>query len=220
MILAINLIITVINIVLVYKICRLSYTRDKIKKLFNLNKKEINNDSLDACVLKDVERRLKEDVDKELKRDKEYTESLRKKEMESRVHNQFIEDINNKHKDTIDNRTNKLLETQQLVANIDFNLEKLAMRPFFKTYTKNGLYYTLAYVHGHYAAHYLKTCLRFRISSTDDIQGISDIFKDAAKLAELTPFIEGKLIDIVEFHEFLPDFYESCLKELKGNDET
>lgn len=208
MIQAINLIITVVYIVLIYKICRLSYTRDKIKELFNLNKKEINNNSLDVCVLKDVERRLKEDED--------YTASLRKKEMESRVHNQVIEDINNKHKDTIDNRTAKLLETQQLVANIDFNLEKLAMHPYVKTYTKNGLYYTLAYIHGHYAAHYLKTCLRFRISSTDDIKGISDIFKDAAKLAELTPFIEGKLIDIVEFHEFLPDFYESCLKELKG----
>jgi hypothetical protein len=208
MIPAINLIITVVNMVLIDKICRLSSTRDKIKELFNLDKKEINNNSLDVCVLKDVERRLKEDED--------YTASLRKKEMESRVHNQVIEDINNKHKDTIGDRTNKLLETQQLVANIDFNLEKLAMRPFFKTYVKNGLYYTLAYVHGHYDAHYLKTCLRFRISSKDDIQDMSDICKDATKLSELTAFIEGKLIDIVEFHEFLPDFYESCLNELKG----
>jgi uncharacterized protein YaiI (UPF0178 family) len=212
MIIAIDLIITVVNIVLIYKICRLSYTRDTIKELFNLDKKEINNNSLDVCVLKDVERRLKED--------KEYTGSLRKKEMESRVHNQVIEDIDNTHKDIIDNRTAKLLETQQLVANIDFNLEKLAMHPYIKTYAKNGFYYTLAYIHGHYAAHYLKTCLRFRKSSKDDIQGMSDICKDAAKLAELTPFIEGKLIDIVEFHDFLPDFYESCLKELKGNGEA
>ncbi len=203
-----NLIITAVNIVLFYKICRLSYTRDTIKELFKLDKKEINNDSLDVCVLKDVERRLKEDED--------YTASLRNKEMESRVHNQVIEDINNKHKDTIGDRTNKLLETQHLVANIDFNLEKLAMRPFFKTYTKNGLYYTLAYVHGYYAAHYTETCLRFRISSKDDIQGMTDLYKDYTHFAELRPFIEGKLIDIVEFYEFLPDFYESCLKELKG----
>lgn len=216
MIIAINLVITVVNMVLFYKICRLSYTRDTIKELFNLNKKEIDNDSLDACVIKDVERRLKEDVDKQLKLDKEYTEKLYKKEMESRVSNKVIEDIENKHKDIIDNRTNKLLETQQLVANIDFNLEKLAMHPYIKTYAKNGFYYTLAYIHGHYAAHYTKTCLRFRISSKDDIQGMSDIYKDATKLSELTAFIEGKLIDIVEFHEFLPDFYESCLNELKG----
>jgi hypothetical protein len=40
MILAIDLIITVVNIVLFYKICRLSYTRDKIKELFNLDKKK------------------------------------------------------------------------------------------------------------------------------------------------------------------------------------
>lgn len=205
MILAINLIITVINMVLIYKICRLSSTQKNINELY---KKWSKTDSSGV--------RCMEDVDKQLKLDKEYTEKLYKKEMESRVSNKVIEDIENKHKDIIDNRTNKLLETQQLVANIDFNLEKLAMRPFFKTYVKNGLYYTLAYVHGHYDAHYLKTCLRFRISSTDDIKGISDILKDAAKLAELTPFIEGKLIDIVEFHEFLPDFYESCLNELKG----
>ncbi len=205
MILAINLIITVINMVLIYKICRLSSTQKNINELY---KKWSKTDSSGV--------RCMEDVDKQLKLDKEYTEKLYKKEMESRVSNKVIEDIENKHKDIIDNRTNKLLETQQLVANIDFNLEKLAMHPYVKTYTKNGFYYTLAYIHGHYAAHYLKTCLRFRKSSKDDIQGMSDICKDAAKLAELTPFIEGKLIDIVEFHEFLPDFYESCLNELKG----
>ena len=205
MILAINLIITVINMVLIYKICRLSSTQKNINELY---KKWSKTDSSGV--------RCMEDVDKQLKLDKEYTEKLYKKEMESRVSNKVIEDIENKHKDIIDNRTNKLLETQQLVANIDFNLEKLAMHPYVKTYARNGWYYTLAYIHGHYAAHYLKTCLRFRISSTDDIKGISDILKDAAKLAELTPFIEGKLIDIVEFHEFLPDFYESCLNELKG----
>ncbi len=209
MILAINLIITVVNIVLVYKICRLSSTQKNINELY---KKWSKTDSTGV--------RCMEDVDKQLKLDKEYTEKLYKKEMESRVSNKVIADIENKHKDIIDNRTNKLLETQQLVANIDFNLEKLAMHPYIKTYTKNGLYYTLAYVNGHYAAHYLKTCLRFRKSSKDDIQGMSDICKDAAKLAELTPFIEGKLIDIVEFHDFLPDFYESCLKELKGNGEA
>lgn len=195
-----NIVITAINIVLFYKICRLSYTRDTIKELFNLDKKEIST----------------KDIDEQLKQDKEHRDALRKKEMESRVHNQVIKDIDNKHKDTIDNRTNKLLETQHLVANIDFNLEKLATKPYIKTYVKNGLYYTLAYIHGHYAAHYTETCLRFRISSKDDIQGMSDLYKDATKLAELTAFIEGKLIDIVEFHEFLPDFYESCLKELKG----
>ncbi len=195
-----NIVITAINIVLFYKICRLSYTRDTIKELFNLDKKEIST----------------KDIDEQLKQDKEHRDALRKKEMESRVHNQVIKNIDNKHKDTIDNRTNKLLETQHLVANIDFNLEKLATKPYIKTYVKNGLYYTLAYIHGHYAAHYTETCLRFRISSKDDIQGMSDLYKDATKLAELTAFIEGKLIDIVEFHEFLPDFYESCLKELKG----
>lgn len=195
-----NLIITAVNIVLFYKICRLSYTRDTIKELFNLDKKEIST----------------KDIDKQLKQDKEHRDALRKKEMESRVHNQVIKDIDNKHKDTIDNRTNKLLETQHLVANIDFNLEKLATKPYIKTYVKNGLYYTLAYIHGHYASHYTEICLRFRISSKDDIQGMSDLYKDATKLSELRAFIEGKLIDIVEFHEFLPDFYESCLKELKG----
>lgn len=205
MILAIDLIITVVNMVLVYKICRLSSTQKNINELY---KKWSKTDSTGV--------RCMEDVDKQLKLDKEYTEKLYKKEMESRVSNKVIVDIENKHKDIISNRTNKLLETQQLVANIDFNLEKLAMRPFFKTYVKNGLYYTLAYVHGHYDAHYLKTCLRFRISSKDDIQDMSDICKDATKLSELTAFIEGKLIDIVEFHEFLPDFYESCLNELKG----
>ena len=208
MILAINLIITAVNIVLIYKIFRLSYTRDTNKEQY---KKWSKTDSSGV--------RCMEDVDKQLKLDKEYTEKLYKKEMESRVHNQVIKDIDNKHKDTIDKRTAKLLETEQLVANIDFNLEKLAMHPYIKTYAKNGFYYTLAYVHGHYAAHYTKTCLRFRISSKDDIQGLSDICKDATKRSELTAFIEGKLIDIVEFYEFLPDFYETCLQALKGNDE-
>ena len=205
MILAINLIITVINIVLFYKICRLGSTHKNINELY---KKWSKTDSTGVRCMKDV--------DKQLKIDKEYTEKLYNKEMESRVSNKVIEDIENKHKDIIDNRTNKLLETQQLAANIDFNLEKLAMHPYVKTYARNGWYYTLAYIHGHYAAHYTKTCLRFRISSTDDIKGISDIYKDATKLSELTAFIEGKLIDIVELHDFLPDFYESCLNELKG----
>ena len=205
MILAINLIITVINIVLIYKIFRLSSTQKNINELY---KKWSKADSTGVRCMKDV--------DKQLKIDKEYTEKLYNKEMESRVSNKVIEDIENKHKDIIDNRTNKLLETQQLAANIDFNLEKLAMHPYVKTYARNGWYYTLAYIHGHYAAHYTKTCLRFRISSTDDIKGISDIYKDATKLSELTAFIEGKLIDIVELHDFLPDFYESCLNELKG----
>jgi hypothetical protein len=162
-------------------------------------------------------------IDKEMEASYRHTQHLIHLEKKSLLPNKKIEDINIEFDEVILKRTDVLREAQSFIANANQKLEELAFPGHFKSYKKSEFYYQIGYIGGHYKDNYQRKCLRGRFSGEDDIKTLKDFYTPTENyekyLCSMRPFIEMKLQDIISFYEFLPDFYQECLKSLDNKQE-
>lgn len=160
-------------------------------------------------------------IDKQIEADRIRSSYLYNKERESLVNNEIFNKINTEHNETIQARLERLKDAQSFIANANDKLCDLEFPGYLKSYKKGDIYYQIAYVSGHYNDPIGRKCLRGRISSEDDIKLIKDLYTPIENfdkyLPGMRPFIEMNLQNTIDFYEFLPDFYQECLKRLENH---
>lgn len=161
----------------------------------------------------------KRNIDKTITAQKAYEELVIAREAEDLKDNKLIESINEANDGIIQARKKNIEDAKSFIAHVNKNLNEISCTRYLKSYEKEGFYYILAYCGGTYEDPRQRVCLRGCISDNNEIKELRDLWKDIDQFrirAEgLRPFDEIHINTLLDFYEFLPDFYEECLKNCK-----